>query len=69
MPKFLKKGRDAVARAEDDARVRQTVESILADIAKRGNAAVRELSAKFDGWARDDYRLTDKEIKECISQL
>lgn len=69
MPKFLKRGRDAVARAEDDARVRQTVESILADIAKRGNAAVRELSAKFDGWTRDDYRLTDKEIKECISQL
>lgn len=69
MPKFLKKGRDAVARAEDDARVRQTVESILADIAKRGNAAVRELSAKFDGWVRDDYRLTDKEIKECIAQL
>lgn len=69
MVKSLKKGRDAEARAEDDARVRQTVESILADIAKRGNVAVRELSTKFDGWTRDDYRLTDKEIKDCVSQL
>ena len=69
MARYLKKGRDAEARAEDDARVRHTVESILADIAKRGNTAVRELSAKFDGWVRDDYRLTDKEIKDCMSQL
>ncbi len=69
MVKSLKKGRDAEARAEDDARVRLTVESILADIAKRGNVAVRELSTKFDGWTRDDYRLTDKEIKDCVSQL
>jgi len=69
MAKLLKKGRDARARAEDDARVRQTVESILADIEKRGNVAVRELSTKFDGWTRDDYRLTDKEIKDCMSQL
>jgi len=69
MAKFLKKGRDAEARAEDDARVRQTVETILNDIARGGDAAVRELSEKFDDWVRDDYRLTDKEIEDCLSQL
>ena len=69
MVKFLKHGRDDALRAEDDAKVRATVETILADIAKRGNAAVRELSQKFDGWDRDDYRLTDAEIRDCVSQL
>jgi sulfopropanediol 3-dehydrogenase len=69
MVKILKSGRDAQAQAEDDARVKGTVEAILADIARRGNAAVRELSEKFDGWSRSDYRLTDKEIRDCMSQL
>ncbi len=46
-----------------------TVEGILADIEKRGDAAVRELSVKFDQWDRKDYRLTDAEIKDCVSQL
>jgi sulfopropanediol 3-dehydrogenase len=30
---------------------------------------VRELSIKFDNWDRDDYRLTDREIEDCLSQL
>jgi sulfopropanediol 3-dehydrogenase len=69
MARWLKRGRDAAAVAEDDARIRTTVEAILADIAARGDAAVRELSQKFDGWERDDYRLTDAEIRDCLSQL
>ena len=44
MARFLKRGRDEAARADDDAEVRTTVESILADISARGDAAVRELS-------------------------
>jgi sulfopropanediol 3-dehydrogenase len=69
MARWLKRGRDAAAVAEDDARIRATVENILADIAGRGDAAVREMSKKFDGWDRDDYRLTDAEIRDCLSQL
>src|SRR5919202_1814363 len=69
MARWLKKGRDAGAIAEEDAKIRATVEGILADIAARGDAAVRELSVKFDKWDRDDYRLTDAEIRDCLSQL
>src|SRR6201991_3994628 len=69
MAKFLKRGRDAAQRAEDDTKVRNTVEGILADIEKRGDAVVRELSVKFDQWDRKDFRLTDAEIKDCVSQL
>jgi sulfopropanediol 3-dehydrogenase len=69
MPLFIKRGRDAAAIAEDDARVRATVEGILADVAARGDAAVRDLSEKFDGWSRSDYRLTDQEIRDCLAEL
>ncbi|HWK97770.1 MAG TPA: histidinol dehydrogenase [Pseudolabrys sp.] len=69
MAKRLKSGRDAAAAAEQDAAVRTMVEATLADIQKRGDAAVRELSVKFDKWDRDDYRLTRAEIEDCLSQL
>jgi sulfopropanediol 3-dehydrogenase len=69
MARYLKRGRDDALRAEDDQKVRATVEGILGDIANRGDAAVRELSRKFDNWDRDDYRLTDAEIRACLSEL
>ena len=43
MPRFLKRGMDASAIKAADAKVRETVESILAQIEARGDAAVREL--------------------------
>ncbi len=69
MAEVLKRGRDAGAKAEDDAKIRHTVEGILADIERRGDAAVRALSVKFDGWDRSDYRLTDAEIRACLAEL
>jgi sulfopropanediol 3-dehydrogenase len=69
MARWLKQGRDATAIAEEDAKVRTIVEGILADIEARGDAAVREMSIKFDRWDREDYRLTDAEIRDCLSQL
>src|ERR1700744_3717528 len=69
MAKHLKRGRDAAQRAEDNSKVRATVETILADIEKRGDAAVRELSIKFDSWDREDFRLSDAEIEGCLKQL
>ena len=69
MARFLKRGRDAALRAEDDSKVRETVEGILLDIENRGDVAVRDLSIKFDRWDRKDYRLTSAEIRDCVSQL
>lgn len=69
MPRHMKVGRSADARAADDAGVRSTVEALLADIAKRGDTAVREASTRFDGWDRRDFRLTDREIGDCMSEL
>lgn len=69
MVRFLKKGRDTALRAEDNSKVREIVEGILSDIENRGDEAVRDLSVKFDHWDRKDYRLTDAEIRDCVSQL
>ena len=69
MIRILKRGMDAgAARAADD-KVRETVESVLAEIAARGDEAVRELSVRFDKWDRADYRLSEQEIENCLSQL
>jgi sulfopropanediol 3-dehydrogenase len=69
MERWLKRGQDQTAVMAADKKVRETVETILADIASRGDTAIRELSIKFDGWDRKNYRLTDAEIKGCLSQL
>src|SRR3984957_14074278 len=60
---------DAAQTAESDRKVRETVETILADIAARGDEAVSELSLKFDKLQRDDFKLTAQEIESCLSQL
>ncbi len=69
MENWIKRGADAAETAAVDANVRETVERILDDVARRGDAAVRELSVKFDGWDREDYRLTADEIEACVARL
>ena len=65
---WLKRG-SVSDREVQDRKVRDTVEAILIDVEARGNAAVRELSIKFDNWDREDYRLTEQEIEACLAQL
>ena len=48
MARYLKQGKPQDQRAEDDARIRQTVESLIENIEKNGDRAVRELSEQFD---------------------
>src|SRR6185295_17194358 len=69
MPRFLKRGMDASAIKAADAKVRETVESILAQIEERGDAAVRELSEKFDKWSPANFKLTPQEIETAIGQV
>ncbi len=69
MQRYLKQGASTEARHNRDLEVRSTVEVILADVAARGDAAVRELSIRFDGWNRPSYRLTSVEIARCLDSL
>ncbi len=69
MIKVIKSGISAEAAADLDAKVKATVEGILDDIGMRGDAAVRELSEKFDRWSPTQFRLTDAEIEACVERL
>src|ERR1700692_2557528 len=60
---------DASAIKAADAKVRETVEAILADIDARKDVAVRDLSQKFDNWAPASFKLTPQEIERAIGQM
>src|ERR1700675_688727 len=69
MPRHLKRGMDASAIKAADAKVRETVEAILADIEARKDKAVRDLSQKFDNWSPASFKLTPAEVERAIGQV
>ena len=69
MVRHLKKGMSEAEASEADRKVRQTVEGILDDVAQRGDAAIRELSARLDNWGPKDFRLSREEIDRLIESL
>jgi sulfopropanediol 3-dehydrogenase len=69
MIRVLKQGATEAAKKEADRQVRRTVEAILEDIEERGDAAVRELSAKFDKWEPKSFRLRPDEISALMNSL
>ena len=69
MARYLKRGMDAAAVKAADAKVRETVEDILAQVDERKDAAIRALSEKFDKWSPKDFRLSAQEIERAISQV
>jgi sulfopropanediol 3-dehydrogenase len=60
---------DASAIKAADAKVRETVESILAQVEERKDAAIRELSEKFDKWSPKDFHLSPAEVERAIAQV
>jgi len=69
MAKYLKKGLPPVESEAANLKVQQTVREILADVRQRGDAAVRELSQRFDGWSPPDFRLSRGEIDSLVASV
>src|SRR5471032_2033869 len=69
MARWLKRGMDAGAIKAADAKVRETVEGILAQVDERKDAAIRKLSEKFDKWSPNDFKLSPQEIERAIAQV
>jgi sulfopropanediol 3-dehydrogenase len=69
MARFLKRGMDASEIKAADAKVRETVEGILAQVEERKDVAIRELSQKFDNWSPPSFRLTPQEVERAIAQV
>lgn len=66
---YLKRGRPQAQRDADDSKVRAVVEETLREIETGGDAAVRALSEKFDGYKPAAFRLSDSEIAALIATL
>ncbi|RLJ86580.1 histidinol dehydrogenase [Planococcus citreus] len=69
MVKVLKAGKSEEEVSANDSKVSQIVSEALKDVETRGDAAVRELSEKFDKWAPESFRLSDAEINEIVSKV
>jgi sulfopropanediol 3-dehydrogenase len=69
MAEHLKRRLDRAVTDADDAKVRQTVEGILGDVKARGDAAVRELSQRFDKWSPPAFRLSRDELDAIVRKV
>ena len=69
MAKIIKPGIAQAAHQSADQQVRATVEGILSEVQTRGDAAVREYSAKFDKWSPPAFKLSPNEIEELMASL
>lgn len=66
---YLKESKSQSERNEDDAKVKAIVEQTLADIDLRGDAAIRELSEKFDNYSPQSFKLSEEEIHALIAEV
>lgn len=69
MAQYLKTGIDADTKMKSNAKVRETVEHILAEIEEHGDATVRKYSATFDKWSPESFRLTRADIDACYDEV
>ncbi|WP_346910158.1 histidinol dehydrogenase [uncultured Roseibium sp.] len=66
---YLKRGKSELERSQDDEKTRAVVETTLKDIEARGDAAVRELSEKFDKFSPPSFRLSQSEIDALMNRV
>src|SRR3989449_3839512 len=69
MAKYLKKGLPSAETDAASVKVQETVAEIIADVRERGDAAVRELSERFDGWSPAEFRLSRSEIESLVASV
>ena len=69
MIRYLKSGASAETVATEDAKIRSLVETMLTEIQRRGDGAVREYSDRLDHWAPSGFRLDRPQIDACYSEL
>lgn len=66
---YIKTGKPEAERSNDDAKVRSVVEATLKEIEIRGDAAVRDMSVKFDSYSPHSFQLSKSEIEALMSRV
>src|ERR1700745_4486446 len=65
----LKEPRKDISGRGSTPEVRSLVETVIADVRLRGDAAVREYSDRFDHHAPESFMLTDGQLDELIARV
>ena len=66
MPEILKEAASKGAHGTDPA-LAERVRALISDVAERGEQAVREMSATFDDWAPERFRLSGEQVDETVA--
>ncbi|PXY25224.1 histidinol dehydrogenase [Prauserella coralliicola] len=69
MPRTIKAATTASSAPSGNDAVAQTVRDLISDIRTRGDEAVRELSARFDRWEPESFRLSEQQLDEIVGTL
>ncbi len=69
MAQYLKRRLSQEITDDLDQKVRHTVESILTDVKKRGDVAVREMSQQFDKWSPASFKLSKAELDAIVAKV
>ncbi len=67
--RYVKRGMDADALEQLSDEVQEKVKALLKDVKERGDAAVYDLSEKFDAYTPHSFRLSQQEIDAAITQV
>ena len=65
--KVIKKAKERTA--EDRRQLRDTVSDIIDNVCENGDEALRDYSAKFDGYVRESFRVSREEIEAAYSKM
>lgn len=69
MASYIKEAKSLRERREEQRWIAARVADILATVEERGEAAIRELSQKFDNWSPESFSLTAAKITAATKQL
>jgi len=66
---YLKKGIDEKQRTENNEKVKKVVEETLHKIEIEGDKYIRNLSKKFDNYSPPNFKLSEDEITQLMSEI
>ncbi len=67
--RILKKSKPQNERVLDDSKVSKVVKTTISEIENRGDAAIRELSEKFDNFLPESFLLSRSEISKLVAEV
>jgi sulfopropanediol 3-dehydrogenase len=69
MSRQLKQTASTAALRQERSDVAEVVTTVIEDVRRRGDDAVRHYSEKFDGWSPESFRLAPEEIDRIIATV